>query len=141
MGEVPGSIPGEGSTVVGDHPPRERSAEPSDPDPLRPRRGTAAASAAPGKPAAADRKAWASVDVAQLVARLVANEETAGSIPAIRTEYQRPSGRRKYRGHIANAPLAQLGEASDLGSEGSRFESGEGYVEAWLIVGSDPGER
>lgn len=33
MGEAPGSIPGEGSTVVGDHPLRERSAEPSDPVP------------------------------------------------------------------------------------------------------------
>ena len=40
MGEAPGSIPGEGSTVVGDHPLRERSAEPSDPVPS-PMRGAA----------------------------------------------------------------------------------------------------
>jgi hypothetical protein len=31
--------------------------------------------------------------------------------------------------HPHHAPLAQLVEASDLGSEGSRFESGEGYTE------------
>lgn len=42
--------------------------------------------------------------------------QVAGSIPA----------------HNQHAPLAQLAEASRSGREGSQFESGEGYHEAWL---------
>lgn len=115
MGEVPGSIPGEGSTVVGDYPLRERSVEPSDPDPLRPRRGTAAASAAPGKPAAADRKTWASVDVAQLVARLVANEKAAGSIPVIRTRFN-SADHFGLECALHNARLAEMEDAPVSGT-------------------------
>lgn len=41
----------------------------------------------------------------------------------------------------AHAPLAQLVEVTVLDAVGSRFESGEGYLEAWLtFTGSDPGE-
>lgn len=122
MGEAPGSIPGEGSTVVGDHPPcrgmRNRQTRSS-----LPCRGSAAAVAALGKPAAAGRESWALCGCG--AACSASNEEGAGSIPVIRTL----------------APLAQLAEALDLGSRGSQFESGEGHQRAWPIVGSDVGER
>lgn len=61
----------------------------------------------------------ANVGVAQPVARRVANAKVAGSIPVIHSSK-------------THAPLAQLAEASRSGREGSRFESGEGYNEAWL---------
>lgn len=112
MGEAPGSTPGEGSTVVGDYPLAQRSAEPSDQVPS-PMRGCMGAVAELGKPAAAGRKSWA-----------LSGCGAAGS--AFRCQRE---GRGFDPRHPHHAPLAQLVEASDLGSEGSRFESGEGYTE------------